>query len=113
MDIIKRKRGENKATRTPRGLAADILNRIEDKKAFAEPLLDACLSGERLPVPQDRGLITELVYGTLRMQGHLDWIIGQFHRGKSTPLETGVRNILRGQPSTNSSVWTASPPSPP
>ena len=95
MDIIKRKRGENRAIRTPRGLAADILNRIEDKNAFAEPLLDACLSGERLPVSQDRGFITELVYGTLRMQGHLDWIIGQFHRSKSTPLETGVRNILR------------------
>jgi 16S rRNA (cytosine967-C5)-methyltransferase len=95
MDIIRRKRKEVRAARTPRGLATDILNRIEDAKAFAEPLLDACLSSEFLPMAQDRGLITELVYGTLRMQGHLDWIIDQFHRGKATTLETGVRNILR------------------
>ena len=67
---------------TPRRIAVEILNRIEADGAYAEPLLDAALSGTELANPADRGLLTELVYGTLRMRGRLDWIIGQLYRGR-------------------------------
>jgi len=80
---------------SPRRLAVEILNRIDEAAAYAEPLLDAALSGAALANPHDRGLLTELVYGTLRMRGRLDWIIGQLYRGDAAALETGVRNILR------------------
>ena len=80
---------------SPRRLAVEILNRIDEAAAYAEPLLDAALSGTALANPHDRGLLTELVYGTLRMRGRLDWIIGQLYRGDAAALETGVRNILR------------------
>jgi 16S rRNA (cytosine967-C5)-methyltransferase len=80
---------------SPRGFAVEILNRIDEAAAYAEPLLDATLSGMALANPHDRGLLTELVYGTLRMRGRLDWIIGQLFRGDAATLETGVRNILR------------------
>ncbi len=80
---------------SPRRIAVEILNRIEETGAYAEPLLDAALSGTGLANPADRGLLTELVYGTLRMQGRLDWIIVQLYRGDMTALETTVRNILR------------------
>ena len=80
---------------TPRRIAVEILNRIEENGAYAEPLLDAALSGAELANPADRGLLTELVYGTLRMRGRLDWIIGQLYRGRCAALETTVRNILR------------------
>ena len=80
---------------SPRRLAVEILNRIDETAAYAEPLLDTALSGTALANPHDRGLLTELVYGTLRMRGRLDWIINQLYRGDAAALETGVRNILR------------------
>lgn len=80
---------------TPRRLAVEILSRIELDDAYAEPLLDAALSGTELPNPADRGLLTELVYGTLRTRGRLDWIIGELYRGDAAALETLVLNIIR------------------
>jgi 16S rRNA (cytosine967-C5)-methyltransferase len=80
---------------SPRRIAVEILNRIDTEGAYAEPLLNAALSGTMLSSPLDRGLLTELVYGTLRTRGRLDWIIGQLYRGKAATLETAVRNILR------------------
>jgi 16S rRNA (cytosine967-C5)-methyltransferase len=80
---------------TPRRIAVDILNRVEEDGAFAGPLLDAALSRPVLANPADRGLLTELVYGTLRMKGRLDWVIGELYRGSAAELETTVLNILR------------------
>ncbi|MDI6777168.1 MAG: 16S rRNA (cytosine(967)-C(5))-methyltransferase RsmB [Syntrophales bacterium] len=80
--------------KTPRLIAVEILNRIEETGAFAEPLLDAFLSDfpDNLP---DRKLLTNIVYGTLRMRGRVDWIIGQLYRGDLADMETGLKNILR------------------
>ena len=36
---------------TPRRIAVEILNRIEENGAYAEPLLDAALSGAALAIP--------------------------------------------------------------
>jgi len=86
---------EPKKQKTPLGAAVEILNRIDQQGAHAEPLLDALLSGTEILNPQDRGLLTELVYGTLRMRCRLDWIIAQHYRGDFSTLEIPVRNILR------------------
>jgi len=80
---------------SPRSLAVDLLDRIDKTGAFAEPLLDACLGGHLLRKTQDRHLLTSLVYGTLRMRGHLDWIIRELYRGNFASMEDGIRNILR------------------
>jgi 16S rRNA (cytosine967-C5)-methyltransferase len=79
----------------PRSLASQILDRIEEDRAFAEPLLDSCLSGSALGSAQDRGLLTELVYGTLRMRNRMDWIIRTHYRGDFGSMKTGLKNILR------------------
>ncbi len=79
----------------PRRLAVELLNRVDDEQAFAEPLLDAILAAGRPKDDADRGLLTFLVYGTLRMRGFLDFLIDSFYRGKPDRLETGIRNILR------------------
>ncbi|MHB8769429.1 MAG: 16S rRNA (cytosine(967)-C(5))-methyltransferase RsmB [Syntrophales bacterium] len=79
----------------PRRIAVDILNRVDEDGAYAEPLLDAALSGGGFGTPADRGLLTELVYGTLRMQGRLDWVIAALYRGDATALDRAVLNILR------------------
>ncbi len=80
---------------TPRSLAIEILNRVEDGKAFAEPLLDQYLATDLLEDTRDRGLLTELVYGTLRMRGFVDWVLAQFLQKDLTANDTGLRNILR------------------
>jgi 16S rRNA (cytosine967-C5)-methyltransferase len=80
---------------TPRSLAVDILNRIDEAGLFAEPLLDQALSGSRLTNIHDRHLLTEIVYGTLRKRGRIDGIIARFYKGDMADMETGVKNILR------------------
>ncbi len=79
----------------PRKLAVDILNRVDEEQAFAEPLLDAVLSSGRPVSDADRRLLTYLVYGALRMRGFLDFLIDRFYRGKPNALQSGLRNILR------------------
>ena len=81
--------------RSPRRIAVDILTRIEQRGEFAESLLDAVLSGDTLIDVHDRRLLTELVYGSLRMRGRLDWIIGRLLKGKTASLKPYLRNILR------------------
>ncbi len=80
---------------TPRGMAVEILTRVETTDAFAEPLLDAYLSASYLPNIHDRRLLTLLVYGVLRMRGQLDWIIGRHCRGRFPSLAPVLKNILR------------------
>ncbi|MCL2669202.1 MAG: 16S rRNA (cytosine(967)-C(5))-methyltransferase RsmB [Syntrophaceae bacterium] len=82
-------------TPSPRRAAVEILTRIEREKAHAESLLDTALTPKETFNPQDRRLLTELVYGTLRMRGQLDWLIGQIYRGDPEKLDILVRNILR------------------
>ena len=81
--------------KSPRFLAVEILEKIEKKGAFAEPLLDRYLSSGLPESMPDRRLLTQLVYGTLRMRGRLDWIIAQIYRGNPSTLGTRASNILR------------------
>ncbi len=79
---------------SPRRLAVEILNRVEQDNSFAEPLINSCLESRDL-AGSDRGLLTMLVYGTLRMRGRLDWIIRSFYQGNFATMQTGLLNILR------------------
>ncbi len=80
---------------SPRSLAVDLLDRIDRTGSFAEPLLDACLGKQILLSAPDRHLLTSLVYGALRMRGHLDWIIQQLYKGNFASMQDGIKNILR------------------
>ncbi len=79
----------------PREIAIDILGRIEQENAFAEPLLDARLGSGLMDNPGDRRLLTQIVYGTLRMQGRIDWIIGHLYSGRFVSMNPGIKSILR------------------
>jgi 16S rRNA (cytosine967-C5)-methyltransferase len=79
----------------PRRAAVEILTRVDTTGAFAEPLLDEVLSEEVFPDSKDRGLLTQIVYGTLRMRGYLDWIILTLCEKRSPAVSPAVRNILR------------------
>lgn len=52
--------------RTARSVATDVVTRVLDDDAFAAAALDAELERAAQLDPRDRGLATELVYGTLR-----------------------------------------------
>lgn len=79
----------------PRSIAVDILNCVDETGSFAEPILDSYLKRDIFNNIQDRRLLTELVYGTLRMRGCLDWIIGCLYSGSPQSLDPGIKNILR------------------
>jgi 16S rRNA (cytosine967-C5)-methyltransferase len=82
-------------TKTVRHLAVDILNQVHTSQAFASPLLNDCLDTNALSGTPDGRLLTHLVYGVLRFQGHLDWILAEFYRGNFDKMDEGIKNVLR------------------
>jgi len=81
-------------TSSPRQAAFHTLLRIDKERSYADILIDQELKEGGLAGP-DRGLYTELVYGTLRKQGTLDHIIGQFSKTPPLKLEKIVLLLLR------------------
>ena len=73
-----------------RRAALEILNRIDDDRAFSSVLLPRF---EETLADNDRGLCHELVLGVLRRRIYLDRVIE--HYAGSKKLETAVRNALR------------------
>ena len=76
-----------------RQVAFEALRAI-GRGAFADVVLDRKLSASQLSA-QDRGLATELVYGTVRRQRTLDAIISQFGRRQAEQQQADLLQILR------------------
>ncbi|MEK7709517.1 MAG: transcription antitermination factor NusB, partial [candidate division NC10 bacterium] len=83
-----------KAVSPARVEALRILCRVEEDQAFADLALEAALERAKLPA-RDRALTTEIVYGTLRWQRRLDWILAPHSRRRLDRLDPWVRNLLR------------------
>jgi len=79
---------------TARGIAFEILQRVERTSAYANLLLDARLARTALS-PPDRALVTHFVYGVLRWRGKLDWILAQVIDRPLAAVESRVRDLLR------------------
>ena len=77
-----------------RAVAVRVLERVEADAAFADLALDAELTRQRL-MPRDVGLATELIYGTLRWQRYLDWVLTPHSKRRLPSLDPRVRVILR------------------
>lgn len=80
---------------TPRALAYHVLLHIEQKPVHPDALLRALLRGHPHLAPNDRALVTELVYGTLRWQGRLDWHIEQLSNIPFRKIALPVKVLLR------------------
>jgi 16S rRNA (cytosine967-C5)-methyltransferase len=76
-----------------RKLSYRLLCQIESRRVFSDDALNS-ESMERLDV-RDRHLATEIVYGTLRWQGALDYIIGGVSSRAWETVEPAVRALLR------------------
>ncbi|HHW32211.1 MAG TPA: 16S rRNA (cytosine(967)-C(5))-methyltransferase RsmB [Clostridiaceae bacterium] len=78
----------------PRETALKILDEINEKEAYSNISLNKHLSRKGLR-EIDHAFITELVYGTIKWQLTIDWIIEQFSNIKSKKLSHWILNILR------------------
>jgi 16S rRNA (cytosine967-C5)-methyltransferase len=78
-------------SQNPRQIAAQILGRRSHDK-FTEPFLDRELAAARLS-PVDRGLCQEIVYGAVRWQATLDWLIQR--KTKHQAQKAALQNLLR------------------
>ena len=77
-----------------REVAGGALERVEAAASFADIALDHELLSSPLS-PRDAALAMELVYGTLRWQRYLDWILAPHSRRRLETLDARVRVILR------------------
>ncbi|MGD0252444.1 MAG: 16S rRNA (cytosine(967)-C(5))-methyltransferase RsmB [Verrucomicrobiota bacterium] len=79
--------GEN-----PRQIAVRILQQRRADGRFTEDLLENVLAGAQLS-PADRALCREIVYGAVRWQATLDWLIARKTGGRSQ--KPALQNLLR------------------
>jgi 16S rRNA (cytosine967-C5)-methyltransferase len=77
-----------------RAAAARVLERVLVDDAFSDLALDAEIGARQL-TPRDAALATEVVYGTLRWQRYLDWILAPHSRRRLDALDPRVLVILR------------------
>jgi len=86
----------SKAVSAPsvREAAADILVQVEIRDAFADVLLDNALDAP-IQDQRDRGLLTELVYGTLRWRARLDAELRSIILRPLEKTDPYLRNLLR------------------
>jgi len=81
--------------KTVRRLATEILNSLSASSSFAHDALDEALEKQGLSGCADGRLLTHLVYGVLRLRGHLDWILAGYCRSDYQAMDEGLKNILR------------------
>jgi 16S rRNA (cytosine967-C5)-methyltransferase len=86
MALLKIVSGKN-----PREIAAEVLG-LRERGEFVETLLGRILADSPLSAA-DRGLCQELVYGTVRWQAALDWLIARKTVGRTQ--KKGLQNLLR------------------
>jgi len=76
----------------PRQIAAQVLLQRRAGGEFIEDRLQATLAGAALS-PADRGLCQEIVYGVVRWQATLDWLIARKTDGREQ--KPALQNLLR------------------
>ena len=77
-----------------RKLAVDILENILSKGAYSNIVLNAKLNKSKLE-DRDKGLVTEIVYGTLKHKYTIDKILNSFLKSGIDKVDSYVQNILR------------------
>ena len=87
MSLLKVVNGKN-----PRQIAAHVLQQRRADGGFIEDLLENALAGAQLS-PPNRALCQEIVYGAVRWQATLDWLIARKTGGRSQ--KPALQNLLR------------------
>src|SRR5438034_6316214 len=85
--------GGRSRMKAPRAIAVEVLVRVEGG-AFSHIVLPETLRKQSLDA-RDRAFVTDLVYGTLRMQRTLDALLAPVASRPIASLEAEVRAALR------------------
>ena len=75
-------------------LAFDLISEVNRNEGYSNLLLPQSLSASQLD-ERDRNLVTELVYGTLRMQGKHDWVLAQISDRPWAEVDAGIIDVAR------------------
>ena len=75
-------------------LAFDLLTEVNRNEGYSNLLLPQALNSSKLD-DRDRSLVTELLYGTIRMQGKHDWVLAQISDRPWSEVDTGIVDICR------------------
>ncbi len=78
--------------KNPRQIAVRLLQQRRADGGFTEDLLENALAGARLS-PRDRGLCQEILYGIVRWQATLDWLIARKTGGRNQ--KPALQSLLR------------------
>lgn len=92
--VVKREGGRRAAPTRTRLIALRVLERVQRAGAYADLLLSATLARSSLTAP-DRAFATDLVYGTLRWRGRIDFMLSQLLVKDLEKLEPLVATALR------------------
>jgi len=80
--------------RSAREIALEIIHGVHKDDGYANLLLSKLLAKSSLS-KRDRAFVTELVYGTLRREGTLDWILTQYSSRELSKIPLQALDILR------------------
>ena len=75
-------------------LAFDLLTEVNRNNGYSNLLLPQSLNASKLE-ERDRSLVTELLYGTIRMQGKHDWVLQQISDRPWGEVDPGIVDICR------------------
>ena len=75
-------------------LAFDLLTEVNRNEGYSNLLLPQALNASKLD-DRDRALVTELLYGTIRMQGKHDWVLSQISDRPWNEVDAGIVDICR------------------
>ena len=75
-------------------LAFDLLTEVNRNEGYSNLLLPQALNASKLD-DRDRSLVTELLYGTIRMQGKHDWVLSQVSDRPWAEVDSGIADICR------------------
>ena len=94
--MVEARRNTFKAPRpdAARLLAFDLIVEVNRNEGYSNLLLPAALNASQLD-ERDRSLVTELLYGTLRMQGKHDWVLAQVSDRPWAEVDPGIVDIAR------------------
>jgi 16S rRNA (cytosine967-C5)-methyltransferase len=75
-------------------LAFDLLTEVNRNQGYSNLLLPQALNASKLD-DRDRSLVTELLYGTIRMQGKHDWVLAQISDRPWSEVDPGIIDVCR------------------
>ena len=90
----RRKQFKSPKPEASRLLAFDLISEVNQNMGYSNLLVPQALNASSLD-DRDRGLVTELVYGTIRMQGKHDWVLNQIRDRPFLEIDPGIIDVAR------------------